>query len=135
MLLSSPYGEANKPIVTFDELAQNPVYTSGLYVKPVVTDDRAHSTFIYGLEKNLPPPNPANRGHYHPSSSEFWVIMAGQIQYAIENQDTFVAEVGDVVYVPTFTYHAPRFHGAAPACRLAMNGYPGIAHLWDTGSR
>ena len=64
----APYGEANKPMVTFDELAQNPVYTGGLYVKPVVTDDRAHSTFIYGLEKNLPPPNPANRGHYHTST-------------------------------------------------------------------
>ena len=59
--------------------------------------------------------------------------MAGQIQYDIETQKRFVADVGDVVYVPPYTYHAPRFHGDAPSCRLAMNGYVGIAHLWDVG--
>ncbi len=129
----APYGEGNKPIVTFDELAANPKYTRGLYVKSVVTDDRANSSFIYGLEKNLPPENPDSRGHYHSSCAEFWVIMAGEIQYDIETQQRFVAQLGDVVYVPPYTYHAPRFHGSAPACRLAMNGYVGIAHLWDIG--
>jgi quercetin dioxygenase-like cupin family protein len=126
-----PYGEGNKPVVTFDELAANPKYVNGLHLKPVIMDDRANSTFIYGYEKNLPPENPKNRGHYHTSSSEFWVIMAGQLKYTIETQDPFIVNIGDVVYVPPFTYHAPRFHGDAPACRLAMNGYPGIAHLWD----
>ena len=127
------YGADNKPMITFDDLARNPRYTNGLYVKSVVTDDRANSSFIYGLEKNLPPENPNSRGHYHPSCAEFWVIMSGEIQYDIETQSRFVAGLGDVVYVPPYTYHAPRFHGAAPACRLAMNGYVGIAHLWDVG--
>ena len=38
---------------------------------------------------------------------------------------------GDVVYVPIYTFHAPRFHGPGPSCRLAINGYPNIAHLRD----
>ena len=37
----------------------------------------------------------------------------------------------DVVYVPINTYHLARFHGEGPSCRLAMNGYPNIAHLYE----
>jgi hypothetical protein len=40
-----------------------------------------------------------------------------------------IASEGDVVYVPKYTFHAPRFYGEGPSCRLAMNGYPNIAHL------
>jgi len=36
-----------------------------------------------------------------------------------------------VVYVPKFTFHAPRWYGPGASCRLAMNGYPYIAHLFD----
>ena len=56
--------------------------------------------------------------------------MAGQVRYPIEHAGTFIAEEGDIVYVPIFTFHYPRFHGAGPSCRLAMNGYPNIGHLF-----
>jgi quercetin dioxygenase-like cupin family protein len=127
----APYGNGNVAHVTFDELARNPTYTRGLYLKNVINDDRASSGFIYGYEKNLPPLAKGDRGHYHTSGAESWIILAGQIKYTIEGQEPFIAEVGDVVYVPPFTYHSPRFYGDAPACRLSMNGYVGIAHLWD----
>jgi quercetin dioxygenase-like cupin family protein len=128
----APYANGNKPHVTFDELAQNPAIDQrGLYVRTVINDDRANSGFIYGYEKGLPPLARDDRGHYHTSGAESWIILAGQIRYAIEGQAPFIAEVGDVVYVPPFVYHSPRFYGDAPACRLAMNGYVSIAHLWD----
>jgi quercetin dioxygenase-like cupin family protein len=120
---------ANKPHVTFAELAALGEKKNGTY--RVVDDDRGCANFIYGYEKNLPPLDPNNRGHYHPEGSEFWVIMAGQIRYPIEGQDVVIASVGDVVYVPPFTWHAPRYYGPGPSCRLAMNGYPEIAHLFE----
>ncbi len=124
---AAPYDRGNKPHINLYELAKQPKYTGQRFVH----DDRGVANIIYGYEKDLPPYNAKNRGHYHPESCEFWLIMTGQIQYAIEGQQTFVAEEGDVVYVPPFTFHAPRFHGEGPSCRLAMNGYPNIAHLFD----
>jgi quercetin dioxygenase-like cupin family protein len=123
----APYDRGNKPHINLYELAKTPAYRGGRFVH----DDRAVANIIYGYEKNLPPLNPKDRGHYHPECAEFWLVMAGQIRYPIEGQGVIIAEAGDVVYAPIFTFHAPRFHGAGPSCRLAMNGYPNIAHLRD----
>jgi hypothetical protein len=82
--------------------------------------------------KNLPPVNPKDKGHYHPECAEFWLIMSGQIRYPIEDQGVIIANVGDVVYVPPFTFHAPRWYGEGASCRLAMNGYANIAHLFES---
>jgi mannose-6-phosphate isomerase-like protein (cupin superfamily) len=120
-----PYEEGNKPHINLHELAKAPDYRGGRFVH----DDRAVANIIYGYEKNLGPLNPNDKGHYHPECSEHWLIMAGQIRYPIEGQGVVVAEEGDVVYVPIYTFHAPRFHGPGPSCRLAMNGFPNIAHL------
>jgi len=124
----APYDHGNKPHINLYELAKSsPKYSGGRFVH----DDRGVSNIIYGYEKNMPPYNPKNRGHYHPESSEYWLIMAGQIQYPVEGQPMIIASEGDVVYVPPFTFHAPRFYGEGPSCRLAINGYTNIAHLFD----
>lgn len=123
----APYGHENKPHINLYELAKDPKYRGGRFIH----DDRAVSNIIYGYEKDLPPLNEKDRGHYHPECAEFWLIMAGQIRYPIENHGVIIAEEGDVVYAPIFTFHAPRFHGPGPSCRLAMNGFPNIAHLRD----
>ncbi|HLJ16156.1 MAG TPA: cupin domain-containing protein [Bryobacteraceae bacterium] len=126
------YDRGNKPYIIFDDIAANfekKPKKDGQY--RFINDDRAVSNIIYGYEKDLPPANPADRGHYHAECAEFWIILAGQIRYKIEGQAPFVADTGDVVYVPKFTYHMPRFYGPGPSCRLAMNGYPEIGHLFD----
>ena len=120
-----PYGYQNKPHINLYELTKDPNYKGSRFVH----DDRGVANIIYGSEKNLPPLNPNDKGHYHPECAEFWLIMMGKIRYPIESVGTVIAEEGDVVYVPPFTFHAPRFYGDAPSCRLAMNGYPDIAHL------
>jgi mannose-6-phosphate isomerase-like protein (cupin superfamily) len=122
-----PYDNGNQPHINLYELAKAPNYRGGRFIH----DDRAVSNIIYGYEKNLPPLNPKDRGHYHPECAEFWLVMAGQIRYPIENVGVVIADEGDVVYVPPFTFHAPRFHGEGPSCRLAMNGYTNISHLRD----
>ncbi|HYM10642.1 MAG TPA: cupin domain-containing protein [Bryobacterales bacterium] len=124
-----PWGHENKPHINLDDLvAANPNYNGSRFV----WDDRAVANIIYGYSSKLPPVNPKDKGHFHPECAEFWVIMEGQIRYPIEGQSKVViANEGDVVYVPKWTYHAPRWWGDGPSCRLAMNGYPDIAHLRD----
>jgi mannose-6-phosphate isomerase-like protein (cupin superfamily) len=122
-----PYDNGNQPHINLYQLAQDTKYRGSRFVH----DDRGVSNVIYGYEKELGPIDPANRGHYHPECAESWLIMTGQIRYAIEGQDVIIANEGDVVYVPPFTFHAPRFYGEGPSCRLAMNGYTNIAHLFD----
>lgn len=118
----------NKPHINLFELAKQPDYRGGRFVH----DDRAVSNIIYGNASKLPPYDPKMRGHYHPECAEFWLIMTGKIMYPIEGlKDPVIATEGDIVYVPPFTFHAPRFHGDEPSCRLAMNGFTNIAHLVD----
>ena len=107
-------------------MAANPKYSGERFV----TDDRAGSTIIYGYNSKLPPLNENDRGHFHPDCAESWVILQGMMRYKIEGQEVFVASEGDVVYVPKFTFHAPRWWGDGPSCRLSMHGYPtNLAHL------
>jgi quercetin dioxygenase-like cupin family protein len=113
------YEDGNVPHINLYEAAKAPKYTGGI----VIRDDRAYTAMIYGYEKNLPPLDPADRGHYHAESPEFWLIMAGQIRYAFENQEPFVADEGDVAYVPSSTFHLARFHGPGPSCRLAITRF------------
>jgi quercetin dioxygenase-like cupin family protein len=120
-----PYGYENKPHINLYDLVKDPNYKGSRFVH----DDRGVANIIYGTEKSLPPLNPNDKGHYHPECAEFWLIMMGKIRYPIESVGTIIADEGDVVYVPPFTFHAPRFYGDSPSCRLAMNGYPNIAHL------
>ena len=122
-----PYGRDNKPHVNLDDLvAANPNYSGGRFMH----DDRAASTIIYGYNSKLPPLNEKDRGHFHPDGAESWVILQGLMRYKIEGQDVFIASEGDVVYAPKFTFHAPRWWGDGPSCRLSMHGYPNnLAHL------
>ncbi len=123
------YDRGNKPHVPYDEFAANAEKKSG--PTRFVHDDRAVANFLYGYEKSLPAFDPRNKGHYHPECAEFWLIMTGQVRYVIEGQPQIIATEGDVVYAPKFTFHAPRWHGEAASCRLAMNGYPNISHLFE----
>jgi mannose-6-phosphate isomerase-like protein (cupin superfamily) len=128
------YERNNKPHINLYDLPKWPEYSkgNGNFMHRFVHDDRAVANVIYGYEKNLPALNEKERGHYHPECAEFWLIMTGQIRYPIEGKGVIIASEGDLVYVPMFTFHAPRFYGEGPSCRLAMNGYANIAHLRDS---
>ena len=94
--------------------AKNEKYTGGRFVR----DDKSEMLVLYGHEKNMPPLDPADKGHFHAESAEFWLVFTGQIRYAFEGQQPFIASEGDVVYVPANTWHATRFIGEEPSCRL-----------------
>jgi len=122
-----PYDHDNVPHINLDVLAGEKKELPG--TRRAVWDDRAVANIIYGYNSKMPPLNEKDRGHYHPECAEFWVIMLGQIRYPIEGQGVVIASEGDLVYVPKFTFHAPRWWGEGPSCRLAMNGYARISHL------
>jgi quercetin dioxygenase-like cupin family protein len=116
------YDEFNKPHLNIhDEAARNEKYSGGRFVR----DDKSEMLVLYGHEKTLPPLDPSDKGHFHAESAEFWLVFAGKIRYAFEGQDPFVAGEGDVVYVPAGTWHATRYTGADPACRLSITEYVG----------
>ncbi|MBL8237908.1 MAG: cupin domain-containing protein [Bryobacterales bacterium] len=125
------WARGNKPHTTYDELAAKLEKGELKGTLRVVEDDRGTANFIYGYNSKLPPLDVKVRGHYHPEGAEYWLIMSGQIRYPIEKVGVIIAEAGDVVYVPAYTWHAPRWWGDGPSCRLAMNGFPYIAHLFD----
>ena len=121
------YDEFNQPHVNIHEAAaKNEKYSGGRFVR----DDKSEMLVIYGHEKNMPPLNPADKGHYHAESAEFWLVFSGGIRYALEGQQPFIASEGDVVYVPSSTWHATRFVGDN-ACRLSITEYVGNALLLE----
>ena len=62
-------------------------------------------------------------------------VFTGKIRYAFEGQEPFVASEGDVVYVPASTWHATRYIGPDPSCRLSITEYVGNALLLEQRKR
>ena len=115
----SRYDEFNQPHVNIHEqAAKNEKYAGGRFVR----DDKSEMLILYGHEKNLPPLDPSDKGHFHAESAEMWLVFSGQIRYSFEGQPPFVASEGDVVYVPSNTWHATRYVGDN-ACRLSITEY------------
>lgn len=122
---------SNQPLTTYEDMSARLERGELKGTQRVVEDDRGAANFIYGYNSKLPPLDVKARGHYHPEGAEYWLILSGQIRYPIEKVGVVIATEGDVVYVPANTWHAPRWWGEGPACRLAMNGFPYISHLFD----
>jgi quercetin dioxygenase-like cupin family protein len=119
------YDEFNQPHLNIHaEAAKNVKYSGGRFVR----DDKSEMLVLYGHERNLPPLDPNDKGHFHAESAEFWLVFSGRIRYSFEGQQPFVASEGDVVYVPANTWHATRYIGDN-ACRLSITEYVGNALL------
>ena len=119
------YDEFNQPHLNVHQAAaNNEKYSGGRFVR----DDKSEMLVLYGHEKNMPPLDPNDKGHFHAESAEFWLVLSGKIRYAFEGQKPFIAGEGDVVYVPSNTWHAARYVGDN-ACRLSITEYVGNALL------
>jgi len=68
---------------------------------------------------------------FHQESAEFWYIALGQIRYNIEGLPVFVADPGDIVYVPKQRWHLASFAGDGASCRIAMNAFQDLGHSFD----
>jgi hypothetical protein len=55
----------------------------------------------------------------------------GQIEYKIGSLPIFLADQGDIVYVPKGMWHRAHHGGTGTSTRLAMNGYPEMLHNYQ----
>ncbi len=121
------YNQGNRPWIDFNAVAAGTETQ-----RRFIADDRAVSNIIFGNAKDLPPVKDEDKGHFHPECAEFWFILMGKMEYKMEGAPKMIyAEQGDIVYAPRMHWHRPRFSGDGPACRLAMNGYQDIAHMFE----
>lgn len=95
----------------------------------VIMRNRAHANIICSDAVDLKR-KAGDRGHFH-DFPEIWVIMRGQLRYAIEGVPPFVASQGDIIYAPSTRWHEIEAYGSGPACRLAMTPFPDGNHLFD----
>jgi len=100
-----------------------------------VSDDRMFVNRIRGQARNCDPQPATNIGHFHVDYAEFWFIMEGQISYNIEGLPFFVAEPGDIVYVPAGRWHSAANHCPGFDTRIAINGYPRGSHHWPVAAQ
>ena len=114
------YDDKNKPFLDF-----NAAVAANQRVGAFVTDVRGFANLIRGMAER---DNPRDKGHFHEVSAEFWFVLEGQIEYKIEGLETFVANQGDVVYVPKQRWHRAHWAGPGFNTRVAMNGYPDLLH-------
>ena len=113
------YAGNNKPHFNLFEAEKDPKFNG----QNVVQDDHMWAQAIWGYEKNLPPYDPNDKGHFHVGTAEWWIVLEGQIRHNIETIGDFTSNEGDVVYAPPSTWHATRFAGPGPSCRLAISTY------------
>ena len=115
----------NRPVVDFNKVVAGEE-RGGAFV----TDDRSFANIIMGTYQT---PQPGNKGHYH---EEGWRVLADHArQDPLQDRGLaeFEADEGDVVYVPRQTWHLASFGGqeGLRSCRLAMNGFPYQAHMFE----
>jgi len=115
------YENGNIPYLDFNDIVSGKLRTNNF-----VKDDRAVVNIIRG--RGGADPGPATNGHFHVSSSEFWFIMEGKVRYALETQQTLVADQGDVVYAPMGMWHLASNAGDGMSTRIPINGYVDLAH-------
>ena len=69
-------------------------------------------------------PPAASTEHFHVHGGEFFFVMEGQIGSSIEGLAPFVADAGDIVYVPKGRLHEWWYEGAQFSTAIQINGYP-----------
>lgn len=119
------YDAGNKPFVDFSQIVAGTDKTQRF-----IADARAVANIIRG--RPIPEPRAVDKGHFHEESSEFWFVMEGQIRYRIGSLPVFIADQGDIVYVPRQTWHLASFAGSSGmSTRIAMNGYQDLLHNYQ----
>jgi hypothetical protein len=118
------YDGSNKPFVDFNAVVAGTDKTRGF-----VVDDRGFANIILG--RGIPPPPASDKGHFHTESSEFWFILLGQIRYNIEGLPCSWPTRATSSMCRSSGGILASFAGDGMSARLAMNGYPDLAHSFD----
>ena len=69
------------------------------------------------------------RPHWHRDFDEYWVVMAGTLQWELTGGEVIVAEKDDIVFVPRGSVHHIQNIGDGLSLRLAF-ALPPAEHIW-----
>jgi len=111
------------------------------YEETLLVGDRDRLTLIFNS------PGESTDPHWHLEFDEWWIVMAGTLQwtttpaptnvimtggkYSEEDvTDTYTLESGDIVYVPKHFKHSIKNIGDDISCRLAV-ATPEAPHIWE----
>lgn len=119
------YDEVNRPYLDFEKDIVAAGAKSGAFVK----DDHTWANVI--RTPAIPTPSPANWGHFHENFGEFWVVLEGQLDFLIQGEPLFRANVGDIVYAPEERWHRATSAGTGEATRLAVTPRPPSLHYFQ----
>ena len=93
--------------------------------KRLIHDERNVVTLIAS------PPGGGNRPHWHKDFDEWWVVMAGRLQWELTGGTVIQAEKDDIVWVPRGTVHHITTVGDETTLRLAIAMPPAIHYYND----
>ena len=99
-----------------EPVSRNFITTPGSFL--MVEDEQLIVRAIRGV------PPPTDPEHFHIHGGEFWFVMEGQIASSIEGLNPFVADAGDIVYVPKGRSHRWSHHGAPFSTAVQISGFP-----------
>ena len=89
----------------------------------LIADERQLVTLIAS------PPGTGNRPHWHRDFDEWWVVLAGRLEWELTGGTILEARKDDLVWVPRGTVHHIRNIGDDLALRLAV-AMPPAVHLY-----
>jgi quercetin dioxygenase-like cupin family protein len=90
----------------------------------IIADERQLVTLIAS------PPGGGNRPHWHRDFDEWWVVLAGVLEWELTGGAVVRASQGDIVWVPRGTVHHIRNVGADLSLRLAV-AMPPATHCFS----
>jgi len=91
--------------------------------KRIIADERQLVTLIAS------PPGGGNRPHWHSDFDEWWVVLAGTLQWELTGGTIVRAGKDDVVWVPRGTVHHISNVGAELSLRLAVAMPPAMHYF------
>ncbi|HXJ82265.1 MAG TPA: cupin domain-containing protein [Candidatus Methylomirabilis sp.] len=91
--------------------------------KRIIADERQLVTLIAS------PPGGGNRPHWHREFDEWWVVLAGQLQWELTGGVVVHASKDDIVWVPRGTVHHIRNVGPEMSLRLAVAMPPAMHYF------
>ncbi len=93
------------------------------WARRIIADERQLVTLIAS------PPGGGNRPHWHRDFDEWWVVLAGLLEWELTGGIVVRAAEGDLVWVPRGTVHHIKNVGDRLSLRLAVAMPPAAHHF------
>ncbi len=90
--------------------------TSSNWVEVAVSDSRNYGTYTFEM------PDTVSETTTHENENRWWVVLQGQIEWAVDGEDVVIARLGDVVFVEKGKAYSITTTGSEPSIRITIAG-------------